>query len=246
MGDGIVFRCAACGRDHSASGGGWVPCARTVAKEWGMKRDLPVPEAEAEVWDLADPVAAALHDRAFDECLKKVRASAPEPRGAALVPSWPAVLALIPPEMILALTNTWDRWWDSLVGPWLGVVSGSLAGFWHARMPGPVPRSVKVGWDHPLWQALCGRDVLLRKHEPRDAVLMGRHACAFRTQKRADWDWREKYSVLQVHFYAGLRVAIWVHSNAVAKGVARDAEWALRIADRQRPPAGRKREEEAC
>lgn len=245
MGDGIVFRCAACGRDHSASGGGWVPCARRVAKEWGMEQDLPVPEAEAEVWDLADPVAAALQDDAFNKCLAKARTGAPDPHGVALLPSWPAVLSLVPPEMILTLTHTWDRWWDA-VERWLNAISEALTDFWHARMPGPVPRHVEVDWGHPLWRALCGRDALLRKHEPRDAVLMGRHACAFRTQKRADWDWREKYSVLQVHFYAGLRVAIRVHSNAVAKGVARDAEWALRIADRQRPPAGRKREEEAC
>jgi|GEM_PF-5317606 len=242
LGGGVVFRCAACGARHSAAAKGWVPCARKVAGEWGMCQDVPAPNAEILVFEYADPLAGAVHGEALGKRVLEARAGIPEPRGAALLPNWPAVLSLAPPVMVLTLTHTWDRWWDSLVEPWLTAVAESLAGFWHARMPGSVPRHVKVDWSHPLWHALCGRDVLLRRHEPCDAVLMGRHACAFRTQKRADWDWREKYTVLQVHFYAGLRVTIQVHGSAAAKGVARGAKWALQIVER-RLAAGAKRRE---
>lgn len=245
LGGGVVFRCAACGGTHSAAAKGWVSCARKVAREWGMCQEAPAPDAEILVFEYADPLAGAVHGDALGNCVLEARAGIPAPRNAALLPSWPAVLSLAPPVMVLTLTHTWDRWWDSLVEPWLSAVSESLAGFWHARMPGPVPRYVEVGWGHPLWQALCGRDVSLRGHGPCGAVLMGRHACAFRTQKRADWDWREKYAVLQVHFYAGVRVAVRVHSNALARGVARDPEWALRIANRGRP-RGSKREGTEC
>ncbi len=220
----MVFRCGACGKSHSIQGEGWEDCARRVAREWGMKKEAPVPEAEIAAFPIPDPVAAAMNAAILEEAAEKiyeVRSSA-----VTLVLSWPAVLSLEEPTT--ALTRIWDRWWEEGVRSWLSMTAKTLDRCWHAEMPGVAPQEVEVSTRHPVWKALFPGPIMLKPFGP---VLMGRRACAYQGQDRANFDWRVEFAVLQVHFYAGFRVSVRVYKNVAERGLGRDAAWALAAVD---------------
>jgi hypothetical protein len=201
-----------------------------------MCRDAPVLDADVLVFEYADPIAGAIHGSALLKCVEQACAGIPAARRAALLPSWPAVLSLAWPEMVLALTGTWDRWWD-VVENWLVALSRSVSAFWHPKMPGRVPRSVQVDAGHPLWDALCNRDWRLRGQRPRGPVVLGRHACAFESEPGMG-----THVAVHVQLYAGVRAIVRVPPSAVVRGVARDPEWMLRVVDQAWVTPGQVRE----
>lgn len=53
----MVFRCSVCGRAHRSAGGGWRPCARRLAAEWGLLWDGPGMRPLAFVFSRRPPLS---------------------------------------------------------------------------------------------------------------------------------------------------------------------------------------------